>query len=162
MRNKTIYGLLIILTLVFCLSVAPSANAASDEEEIIQLSKTFLKAVQIGDSKLLNSLYWKSPKISSWGPGGGGAFLSQGWEEGESEPDTNELSATTSVATLHHPQVIMLGKDAAVTTVYHQWTYTNRTTQEQTFMYVRQTEVVKKIDGKWMFVHVHASILPVQ
>jgi uncharacterized protein (TIGR02246 family) len=161
MKAKSILGFLTGISLVFSLSFAQPANAASDEEEILQVSKTFVKALETNDSKLMNSLYWHSPEISTWGPEGDGAFLSQGWEEEESGTATNESSGT-SIVTLHHPQITMLGDDSAFTTVYHQWVTTNKKTQEQTFLYVRQTEVLKKINGKWLLVHVHASILPVK
>jgi hypothetical protein len=159
MKTRAFVGLLSCTVLLFFLYVTPFAIAASDEEEILQISKTYVKGLETNDSKLINSLYWHSPKISSWGPEGDGALLSQGWEE--SETSASEPSDTTSVVTINHPQVTMLGDDSAVTTVYHQWVTTNKKTQAVTYMHVRQTEVVKKINGKWMIVHVHASILPV-
>ena len=161
MRARTFVGLMSCIAFVLCLYVTPSANAASDEEEIFKVSKTFVKALETSDSKLLNSLYWRSPKISTLGPDASDALLSQGWEEAESESNTAE-PLETSVVTLHHPQITMLGDDTAFTTVYHQWTTTNKKTQQTTYLCVRQTEILKKINGKWLLVHTHASYLPVK
>jgi len=68
MRKKTIYGLLFIATLVFCLSVALSAKAASDEEEVLQVMTDWFKAFNTNDYDLMSSLHWHSPEISYFGP----------------------------------------------------------------------------------------------
>ena len=57
MRKRTIYGLLFIVTLVFCLSVTPSATAASAEEEVLQVATTFVKAFNNNDYKSIYSLF---------------------------------------------------------------------------------------------------------
>ena len=161
MRNKTIYGLLIIVTLVFFLSVAPYATAASDEEEVLQVQTNFIKAVSTGDFDLMSSLYWHSSKTSQFSPGNP-TFLIQGWEESfekywKSTLGYPEGTTTVTLMTFHHPQVTMLKGDVAVITGYENIVNTDPTTNEETISQFRITRIVQKIGGKWLIVHDHGS-----
>ena len=163
MSEKTIYGLLIIVTLVFCLSVAPSANAASAEEEVLQVATNFTKAFSTSDFELMSSLHWQSPNLSKFAPGTDGAFLMQGWEAiGRGWKTGLENSPGTYVLSPHHQQATILGKDVAVTTQYVIVTFTDPNTKEQSISQVRLTLVVQKIGGKWLIVHEHASYFPTE
>lgn len=164
MRNKTIYGLSIIVTLVFCLSVAPSATAASEEEEVLQVQTNFIKAVSTGDFALMSSLYWHSSKTSQFPPGSP-SFLIQGWEESfekywKSSLGFPEGTSTVTSMTFHHPQVTMLKDDVAVINGYENLVNTDPTTNEETITQIRITRIVQKIGGKWLIVHDHGSSFP--
>ena len=161
MRKHNI--LLIIITLVFCLSVAPSATAASDEEEIIQVETNFIKAYTTGDFELMSSLYWHSSKTSTFFPGTQ-PLLGQGWDE-LLENRWKSIFASPAVnttITFHHPQVTMIKDDVAVITGYECVANTDPTTQEEVVSHNRVTRVVKKIRGKWLIVHDHVSQVPVE
>ena len=163
MRKKTICGFLIIVTLVFCLSVAPSANAASAEEDVLQVATNFTKAFSTSDFKLMSSLHWQSPNMSKFFPGKEGAFLLQGWETiGRDWKTTLEYPPGTYMLSPRNQQATMLGKDVAIATQYLIYIYSDPTTKEQTVSQFRQTLVVQRIGGKWLIVHEHTSVLPIE
>jgi len=149
---------------VFCLSVAPSVMAASAEDEVLLVAKNFDKAANTVDFQLLSSLYWHSSKTSQFDPNTGFPFLYQGWEQME-KIWTNRFEGTQKgsvTMTMHHPQVTMLGDNAAVVTCYSTVTVNPPSVKEQTISQYRVTRVLQKIDGKWLIVHDHASPLPVK
>ena len=163
MRKKTIYGLLITVILAFCLCVAPSANAASAEEEVLQVATNFTKAFSTSDLELMSSLHWKSPNMSKFFPGISGAFLLQGWETiGKDWKTTLEEPPGTYMLSPRNQQATVLGKDVAVATQYLIYVFSDPTTKEQTVSQFRQTLVVQKIGGEWLIVHEHTSDLPVE
>jgi uncharacterized protein (TIGR02246 family) len=163
MRIKTLICLFSCIALVLCLYIMPSANAASVEDEVLQVAINFAKAVTNSDFELMSSLYWHSPKISQFEPVTGYPFLEQGWEAlGSWWKDMTTTPKGTNVVYLYHPQVCMLGENVAVTTVYQTIVSTDQTTKAQSISQIRQTLVVQKIGGKWLIVHGHASELPVK
>jgi hypothetical protein len=78
MRTRTFVGLLLCIALLLCLYVTPSANAATAEEEVFQVVTNWTKAMNTSDFELWSSLWWKSPKTTSFGPPKSMAFLIQG------------------------------------------------------------------------------------
>jgi ketosteroid isomerase-like protein len=161
MRKQNIYGPLFFLTLVFCLSWTPSAIAASPEEEVLQVIINQDNAMNTSDFELLSSLWWHSPKASFFGPIKKGSFLSQGWEEiAKLLKETLDVPAGTYNFLLRHPQVTMLGDNAAVITLYHVRVRTDPETKEKAIGTDRFTNVLQKIDGKWLIVHCHISDFP--
>ena len=165
MRKRTIYGLLFIVTLVFCLSVTPSATAASAEEEVLQVATTFVKAFNNNDYKSIYSLYLQSPKTSKFINSEAGALLLQGWDAiGEQckRALNPEYPQGTFIGTLHNPDVFMLEDNVAVITGYITLTTNPPVQSEQTINQMRMTFVVKKDRGKWYIAHEHVSNLPVE
>jgi len=163
MKTKTIVGLLSCIALAFCLLITPSANAASAEDEILQIVKNFAKAVTNSDFELMSSLYLHSPNISQFEPVTGYPFLEQGWEEIETWWSSVKTTPKgTNVIYLYQPHVNMLKDDVAVTTVYQTLVSTDQTTKAQSIGQMRQTLVVQKINGKWLIVHGHGSELPIK
>jgi uncharacterized protein (TIGR02246 family) len=164
MKKHTIYGVLIIIvTLVFCLSVAPSATAASAEEEVLQLISDYFKAWNTNDNKLMASVHWHSPDMSFFGSGKDVAFLTKGWEQtaGLFKSLFENPVGTFSVS-YYDPKVLMLEDNVAVVTMYAIMTTNPPFVAEQQITQQRITEVVKKIKGKWQLVHLHWSILPTE
>jgi len=161
MKKYTV--MMIIIALVLCFSAAPSATAASDEEEVLQIVTTFTKALP--DFNLMSKLWWHSPKASSFEPGSV-PFLIQGWENVETWWRMNSTEATEGEGTLFpslfNPQVTMLDENVALTTAYHVSNVTNPVTNETTTNIIRQTLVIQKIKGKWLVVHAHASSFPTE
>jgi len=132
---------------------------ASDEDDVLKVMDTWFTAFNTGDADLMTSLYWKSEKTSSFGPGNLETLLAQGWDEIAAGWKFT-FAAGTFVGTKHHPQVTLLGKNVAVFTDYNSAMFANPATQEPMFFHVRATYVLQKIDGKWLMVHEHASMLP--
>lgn len=50
----------------------------------------------------------------------------------------------------------------AIVTHYNTSIYTDPTTKEQSVSQVRGTFVIQKINGKWLIVHEHSSMLPTE
>lgn len=163
MKKYIMCGLLIAVTLAFCLYVTPSATAASAEEEVLQVMTDWIKAYNIMDLDLMSSLYSHSPKTSSFGPRIGYPFLFQGWEViGKSwESDFKMPEGAVSISS-HNTQVTMLGDNVAIITGYNNAIVNPPAMKEQTIYQVRQTFVVQKIRGKWLIVHEHASFFPLE
>ena len=162
MRKYTVT--MIIIALLSFLYIAPSASAASAEEEVLQVQANFMKALSAGDLEAITSLYWNSPKTSQFPPGSTPAFLIQGWGETFDKywKYTLPSSSDTTIMTFHHPQVIMLKDDVAVIIGYECVLSTNSKTQEETTSHYRITRIVQKIKGKWLIVHDHASAFPIE
>jgi len=160
MRKQIIYGFLVSFTLALCISLTPSANAASTDDEVLQVMNNWFKAFNANDYNLMSSLHWNSPKLSKFGPSKSETFLVQGdsilsnWKLAFADP------VGTYANSLHHPQVTMLDDNVAVVTLYNSQTITDPATKKQTVGLYRGTFIVQKINGKWLIVHEHASVVP--
>jgi uncharacterized protein (TIGR02246 family) len=160
MRKTIIRGSIILSSLVFCFFNIPSVIASSVEDEVLQIETNFVKAHNTNDYDLICSLYWKSPKTSSFVPPQDNPFLIQGSEEIENVwKFLSVIPKGTYSITSHHPQVTMLKDDVAVITSYNNVIYTDPSTKAQTVDHIRHTLVVQKIGGKWLIVHDHGSNL---
>ena len=156
-------ALLFSLVLVLALSVAPSVMAASAEEEVLQVMTNWFKAFNTNDFELMSSLWWHSPKTSSFGPSKSGAFLGEGWDGmAENLKSTYKQPVGSYQNSMHHPQVMMLGDNAAIITSYNIAITNPPAVKEQTVALVRGTFVVQKVGGKWLIVHEHSSVVPVE
>jgi uncharacterized protein (TIGR02246 family) len=163
MKTNIIFAWLFYLVLMFCLFVAPSANAASPEEEVLKVVDNWYKAFNTSDFELMSSVYLQSPQLSEFTPSPEGAFLAQGWEMVEARWKTTfELPKGTYILSPHNQQVTMLGKDVAIAAQYTISTYTDPSTKKQTIHQVRQTFVFQKTGGKWLIVHQHSSEFPIE
>lgn len=158
-----------ILSTVFSLmcffAISATSLAGSDEDEIINVMKNFSKAFNTSDSELMLSLHWKSPKLSKFTPYQTtiGAFLAQGWETIENDwKGTLDQPEGTFVTTLNKPQVTFHEGDFAVVCGLLTMTINPPAVTETTTNTLRQTLVVYKVDGKWLIVHEHTSILPAE
>lgn len=162
MRTKTFIGILSCIAFVLCLYVTPSVNAASSEEEVIQVASNFIKAFNDCDFGLMSSIWWHSPKASEIPPTTGYPFVNQGWSGIEKWwKETFKYPIGTIILTLHNPQAIMLDNNIAVVTGYENVIVNPPAVKEQSISQVRQTLVVQKIDGKWLIVHHHSSGFPI-
>jgi uncharacterized protein (TIGR02246 family) len=159
MKRHTI--LLFSLLLVLCLSVAPSAMAASAEEEVLQVMTNWFKAFNTNDFELMSSLWWHSPKLLRFGPDKSGAFLEEGWDViAEGYKSYFKLPIGTWSESVRHPKVMMLADNVAIISVYNVETVNPPAVKEQTTYLVRGTFVVQKIGGKWLIVYEHSSLVP--
>lgn len=165
MKRRTIVALLSCIALALSLYVTPSASAASAEEEVLQVAKTFVKAFNTNDYKLIYSLYLQSPKTSKFIINKAGAFLYQGWEEiGEQCKSAlnPENPQGTFYVTLHNPQVNTLTDNVAVITGYLILTVNPPVSKDQTIIQSRLTFVVQKVGEKWYIAHEHSSAFPTE
>jgi len=150
MRTKTFIGFLTGMALVLLLYVTPCANAASAEEEVLQVATNFVKAMNDNDSKLLTSLWLQSPKTTYFNPSG--KFLTVGWMT--NTPGGGEMFS------LSHPMVTILGDNAAIITGYFTIMKSDEATKQLSTEDLKETLVVQKNQGKWLIIHEHTSFLP--
>ncbi len=144
---KKLAVLCLLVATVCCLSFAASSMAASVEEEVLQVKLNWIKAFNTMDLKLMSSLYWNSPKTSTFPPND---FLYQGWDEITTMLKKEfQNPPGTLVWSVHHPQVTMLSDDIAVITAYDSVEVVDKGTTD----HLRVTQVVQKIGGKWLIVH---------
>lgn len=164
MRKQILPGFLLFAILVFCLPFTAPAAAATAEEEAIQVFADFTRAMNTADFELVASLYWHSTKTSQFLDAAGMPFLYEGWDavENNLKPFFVYLKSSMGLNSfsMHHPQAVMLGDNAAVVTGYHNWVSTNPETKEQTISHIRVTLALQKMNGKWLIVHEHASSFP--
>jgi len=161
MKRHTILSFFLLL--VLCLSLAPSAMAATAEDEVLQVVTNFAKAMNTSDTELMSSLWWNSPRTSTFGPPKGLAFLTQGYDSIVAWfKSMNQYPAGTYMRTFHQPQVTMLGDNAAVITAYSIFIQNPPAAEEQSVGQERTTLVVQKIGGKWLIVHGHGSAFPTE
>jgi uncharacterized protein (TIGR02246 family) len=163
MKKQIIYGVLLCITLAFFLCVTPSTNAATAEDEVLQVMTNWFNAYNTNNADLMASLYWNSPKFTAFCPDPSSAFLIQGWElNAAGWKPIAKAPIGTYVNTPSHIQVTMLTDNVAIITGYNTETDTNPTTKVQSTYHIRGTFVVQKIGGKWLIVHEHSSVFPVK
>ena len=163
MRTRSFVRLLSCLVLALCLYANPPANAATAEEEVLQVLTDWTKSYATADFKLWSSLHWNSSKTSAFAPPKSSAFLTQGYEAIlNGMKSVFEYPAGTYVCSVHNPQVTMLGDNIAIITFYQIFTINPPAVKEQTIEQQRVTFVVQKIGGKWLMVHDHGSYLPTE
>lgn len=163
MRSKILFGIMIAFILCIGLYIVPSADAASAEEEVLQVVTDFAKAMNTNDTGLMSSLWWNSLKTSTFGPPKAMAFLCQGYESIVMWfKDLNKNPAGSYVRSFQNPQVTMLNDNIAVITAYSIFIQNPPVVKEQFVSQERSTFVVQKIGGKWVIVHAHASAFPAE
>jgi hypothetical protein len=161
MKVNKILPSLLCVALVICLYSAQSVNAASPEEDALQVVTNFAKAMNTNDSALMSSLWWNSPKTSTFGPPKALGFLTQGYESIIMWfNDMNKSPVGSYVRSFHNPQVSMLNDNVAIISAYSIFIQNPPVVKEQTISQERVTFVVQKIGAKWLIVHGHASELP--
>ena len=158
MKTETMVGLLTCIALALCLFVIPSANAASAEEEVLQVETNWIKAFNTMDFELMSSLYQNSPEITSFSPNS--PVLSQGYST-----ITNGLKeyfkspVGTYSWTMDNVNVAMLTSDVAVITGTHVVIDRPEGKEPMTGTHVF-SRILQKIEGKWLIVHEHESHIP--
>lgn len=149
MRMKAAIGLLSIVFLLFCLYVSQPANAASAEEEVLQVENNWCKAFKNADLELMSSLYWHSPQTTEFSPNE--SFT--GWDAVETNIKKYfGLGKGVFDWTYFDTQVVLLTDSLAVLSGYHSMFEKPPGGNPYTLI-LRFTIVVQKIDGKWLIVH---------
>jgi ketosteroid isomerase-like protein len=155
MRSKSTISA--ILVLLGCLAVQPGNVYAQDHEAMIAAAEgmdaAFVAAFNSGDTDALADLYWNSPDLVSFPPGSmadvGYEAVTMGWKSFvESVPgaklvlrDATNIVAGEYVVTFGYFDLTMPGPDGSSTT-----------------MNGRFTDLKAERDGKWVYVHDHASV----
>ena len=161
MRRYT--AVMILVVFMCCFFITPSATAASDEEAIMQLVSDYFKGWNTNSNELMEKVHWNSPDFTFFGPNKDTSFLTKGWEEtAEGFKTTFDSPVGTYSLSCHDPKVWMIEKNVAIVTMNSIWNITDTNTNELQIQQIRGTHVVKKVNGKWLILHVHWSILPTE
>lgn len=170
MRIKALFGLSYMVVMLLCLCIMPSTNAASVEDNVLQVENSLVKAFNEKDFNLMSSLYWHSTKTQmcspnvfseDWNPSASLAFpmvLSKGWDSIESIlKGYCEQSKGGYEWSLRDAQVTMLADDIAQVVGYHDLVKTSADGDEASSASLRFTHIVQKIDKNWRIVHSHET-----
>ena len=167
--SKTLKKLTVLLVVTLAViggvlaSLSATASAQSADEdalraEVAAASSQFIKALNTGDGELFDSLWLQSDKASRFNTSQ--PFRIEGW------PDVRQtyagiLSLPPGSVTLNARQVRidLLGDDVAIITSHFVLNLrlpggTRRTITG------RSSSVLEKVDGEWLRVHFHTSVLP--
>lgn len=163
MKTRTLFVLVMIAGMALCLSAIQPAFAASDEDEILNVGNNFAKCFNDMDFNLMSTLWWHSSEASEFAPGMDGSFLYQGWDSIEkSWKAAFGLPKGTYNVTAHNLEVTKISDNVAILTSYATTTTNPPAVKEQSVSQNRGTFVLKKIEGKWLIVHIHVSALPTE
>lgn len=119
----------------------------------------FLEAFNTSNIDLLDSVFIQTEKaswISAFGP-----FRVDGWDDVRSDVFARLLSLPPGAVNLavRQARIDMLGDDAAVSSTH--WVLTIRPPGAAPITYNgRSTSVRELVDGEWLYVHGHTSLLP--
>lgn len=149
MIKNTVYGLSCVVALLFCLFASQPLNAASVEEDVLQVEKDWCKAFKNVDLELMSSLYWHSPLTTEFTPN----ESYSGWEAIETNIKKYfDLGEGVFDWTYFDTQVVMLTDNVAVISGYHNM-FEKPPGGDPYALIFRFTLVVQKIDGKWLIIH---------
>ena len=161
MRKFTIcaIGLVLIFTLFSSLTV----SASTEEEELLAIGAKFEQAFETGDLEIFEALYWHDDRLTVFWPDTNAAFRFDGWNQFQNYLKRyayylSQLPPGTVDFEIRQPSIIMVG-DVALLTSY--WIVTMPTPEGgMEVMQGRATLVCKQIEGKWLIIHEHESVLP--
>jgi len=157
MRIKALFGLSCVVVMLLGLCFMPSANAASVEDNVLQVENSLVKAFNDKNFKLVSSLYRHSTKTQmyssnvfseNWSPSATLAFptvLSKGWDSIESVlKGYCEQPKGGYEWSLRDTQVTMLSDDIAQVTGYHDLAKASSESDEVSSANLRFTPIVQK------------------
>ena len=143
------------------LSVTANAQTVGEDAlraEVAAASSQFLEALNTGDGELFDSLWLQSDNASRFNTSQ--PFRIEGWSDVR-QTYAGILSLPTGSVTLNARQVRidLLGDDVAIITSHFVLNLRPPGGTRRTIT-GRSSSVLQKIDGKWLRVHFHTSVLP--
>jgi len=161
---RKLIGLVIVLVLILALFSSLTVTASAEvEEELLAIGTKFEQAFETGDLKIFEELFWHDERLTVFWPDADAAFRIDGWTQ--LQGNLKELAYYVSLLPpgsvnfeIRQPSINVM-EDVAILTSY--WIMTMPTPEGgMEVMQGRSTLVCKKIEGKWVIIHVHASIFP--
>lgn len=144
-------------------TLSATANAQTGGEdaliaEVAAASSQFLKALNTGDKELFDSLWLQSDKASRFTTSQ--PFRIDGWSDVR-QTYAGILGFPSGSVSLNARQVRidLLGDDVAVITSHFVLNLRPPGGSRRTIT-GRASSVLQKVDGKWLRVHFHTSVLP--
>ena len=161
---RKLIGLVIVLVLILTLFSSLTVTASSEvEEELLALGIKFEQAFETGDLKTLEELFWHDERLTIFWPDPDTALRMDGWSQfqGYLKGMTyylSQLPPGTVNFEIRQPSINVM-EDVAIVTSY--WILTMPTPEGgMAVSQGRSTLVCKKMDGKWVIIHAHASVFP--
>ena len=156
-------GLLIVVVLILALFSSLMVTASTEEEELLALGSKFEQAFETGDLKTFEELFWHDERLTVFWPDADTAFRIDGWSQLQGGLKQlsyyiSQLPPGTVNFEIRQPLINVM-EDVAIITSY--WIITMPTPEGgMEVMQGRSTLVCKKIEGKWVIIHAHASTFP--
>jgi len=161
---RKLIGLVIVLVLILTLFSSLTITASAEvEEELLAIGTKFEQAFETGDLKIFEELFWHDERLTVFFPDPDTAFRIDGWSQFQSclkglTYYVSQLPPGTVNFEIRQPSINVM-EDVAILTSY--WILTMPTPEGgMVVSQGRATFVCKKIEGKWVIIHVHASIFP--
>ena len=161
---RKLIGLVIVLVLILTLFSSLTVTASAEvEEELLAIGTKFEQAFETGDLKIFEELFWHDERLTVFFPDPDTAFRIDGWSQFQSclkglTYYVSQLPPGTVNFEIRQPSINVM-EDVAILTSY--WILTMPTPEGgMVVSQGRATFVCKKIEGKWVIIHVHASIFP--
>ena len=161
---RKLIGLVMVLVLILTLFSSLTITASAEvEEELLAIGTKFEQAFETGDLKIFEELFWHDERLTVFFPDPDTAFRIDGWSQFQSclkglTYYVSQLPPGTVNFEIRQPSINVM-EDVAILTSY--WILTMPTPEGgMVVSQGRATFVCKKIEGKWVIIHVHASIFP--
>lgn len=161
---RKLIGLVIVLVLILTLFSSLAVIASTEEEELFAIGIKFEQAFETGDLETFEELFWHDERLTVFWPDPNTAFRIDGWSQflqGYLKGMTYYLSQFppgTVNFEIRQPSINVM-EDVAILTSY--WILTMPTPEGgMVVSQGRASFVCKKLDGKWVIIHAHASTFP--
>jgi hypothetical protein len=161
---RKLIGLVMVLELALALLSSPVVTASPEAvEELLPYLLKVEQAMETGDLEIFTELFWHDERLTGFWPEAETAFRIDGWSQMQ-----NYLKGFTAFISKLPPGAINiefrqpsinLMEDVAIVTMYWVWTMLTPQGGSQV-MQGRGTQVWKKIEGKWVIIHLHGSLFP--
>jgi len=156
-------GLVIVLMLILTLFSSLAVTASTEEEEVLALGSKFEQAFETGDLETFEELFWHDERLTVFYPDPDTALRMDGWSQFQGYLKrmfyyVSQLPPGMVNFEIRQPLINVM-EDVAIVTSY--WILTMPTPEGgMVVSQGRDTLVCKKIEGKWVIIHVHASVFP--
>ena len=161
---RKVIGWAIVLGLVLAFLSSPMVSASTEaEEELMSLFLKYEQAMETGDLETFEEIFWHDERLTVFWPEAETAFRIDGWTQMQSylkgfTSFVSQLPPGAFNFEIRQPSVNVMG-DVAIVTAYWVGSMVIPEGGSQV-MQGRATDVLKKIEGKWVIVHEHASMFP--
>jgi len=136
---------------------AQSPNSGSDREEIKQLIDKYAKSVSDADTKLAAEVWWDSPEVSFIHPLG----HEHGFEQIKQNVYERLMGGMFSERKLTPRDIsVHVYGNSAWAEFYWDFVAKSREDGSPVTTHGRETQIYRRIDGRWRLVHVHYSGMP--
>ena len=160
---RKLIGWVIVLVFILTLFSSLTVTASTEEEELFAIGIKFEQAFENGDLKTFEELFWHDERLTIFWPDPDTALRMDGWSQfqGYLKGMTyylSQLPPGTVNFEIRQPSINVM-EDVAIVTSY--WILTMPTPEGgMAVSQGRSTLVCKKMDGKWVIIHAHASVFP--